>query len=1022
MPHDIATSKDFADFNDYQHCGVGLLRATAELIEVRRWPEPDNPADCMAWLADTWQMPGIAPAIRHASPVLASRVTTILARTDAPDRDAQRAAMAVVRYVLRAQGRPTPFGTFAGVSPLSVGASTKVQWHGAHRPEVRAETRWLHQILTQLEACPQLLSRLEVMVNDTGRLHAGRWELPGQTKVSVRVTPAVALVRDEAAIPVGFGVLADKLAHTFPGSTTPGAMLTLLLRHGLLLSTLRAPSTVTDPLGFVVDRLHEAGAAALPVAPLLAELETIHRAIGAHNHNPSERARASVADRMRTLADSVRVPLALDLRLDAHVQLPQVVAHEMQRAAGVLARLVRQTTGSRAWRDYFTAFVDRYGTGTLVRLRDLVDPDAGLGLPRGYPGSAPATRRHVLSDRDEHLLALAARASALGQQEITLEDTAIERLAAAGGGHDALPLAIPPHLDLGARIHATSPAALDRGEFTLTVSPGRAAGTLTSRFTTLVPESGLERVFATVPTTTVGAVPVQLSFAPIFPTAENVCRVPASLDLISLGEHTTGGSIPVDDLAVTANHRRLHLVDLASRRVLEPQVLHALAPKQQPPLARLLGELSRALAPGWIGFDWGAADTLPFLPRLRHRRTILSVARWRLSLSDLPELSGDRAHRDRAGWDRALEIWRASWRCPNQVELRDFDQHLPLDLTVPAHREILYRHLRQHTEAVLSETVDPGADSWLGGHPHTVVLPLVSRRPPEPAVPVSDLPVLTSDHVQLPGAAGSSWLYVKLFFPTQRIDHFLVHALPALLNTLDGRPWWFVRYPQARDIDEPDHLRLRVRVHGDRPGDTEQALAAVTAWTDRLRTDGLIGRLAVDTYFPEIGRYQAMSEAENVFAADSVLVLAHLTRLNHRPAPTVLTGLSLFDMATGFLGDRRVAADWLSTRTRHAVADRPVPERADVTAITRLARSDRQTCARGWSAVADAYALREAALARYRAALPTSMDSDALDQVLRSLLHMHHNRALGVDRDREAVCLRLARHAAAAWRASQEPA
>ncbi|WP_425388649.1 hypothetical protein [Amycolatopsis jejuensis] len=31
---------------------------------------------------------------------------------------------------------------------------------------------------------------------------------------------------------------------------------------------------------------------------------------------------------------------------------------------------------------------------------------------------------------------------------------------------------------------------------------------------------------------------------------------------------------------------------------------------------------------------------------------------------------------------------------------------------------------------------------------------------------------------------------------------------------------------------------------------------------------------------------------------------------------------------------------------------------------------------------------------------------------------MHHNRALGVNRDREAICLRLARQAAATWRST----
>jgi len=40
--------------------------------------------------------------------------------------------------------------------------------------------------------------------------------------------------------------------------------------------------------------------------------------------------------------------------------------------------------------------------------------------------------------------------------------------------------------------------------------------------------------------------------------------------------------------------------------------------------------------------------------------------------------------------------------------------------------------------------------------------------------------------------------------------------------------------------------------------------------------------------------------------------------------------------------------------------------------------------------------------------------------VLESLLHMHHNRALGVDRDGEAICRHLARQAALAWQVKQK--
>ncbi|MEU4803078.1 thiopeptide-type bacteriocin biosynthesis protein [Actinosynnema sp. NPDC023587] len=171
--------------------------------------------------------------------------------------------------------------------------------------------------------------------------------------------------------------------------------------------------------------------------------------------------------------------------------------------------------------------------------------------------------------------------------------------------------------------------------------------------------------------------------------------------------------------------------------------------------------------------------------------------------------------------------------------------------------------------------------------------------------------------------------------------------------------------------------------------------------------------MAFDTYFPEVGRYIAMEEAEGVFTADSHLVLARLTYLAADDvAPTVLTGLSMFDVATAFLGRRAAAADWLSAQATPAV-----PDRAEVNEVTRLVRDGWQAGVPGWSAVSEVHRQRADALARYRRALPDGVD---IDRVLHSLLHMHHNRALGVNRDREAICLRLARQAAAVWRTTQD--
>ncbi|ASU79148.1 hypothetical protein CDG81_13585 [Actinopolyspora erythraea] len=164
------------------------------------------------------------------------------------------------------------------------------------------------------------------------------------------------------------------------------------------------------------------------------------------------------------------------------------------------------------------------------------------------------------------------------------------------------------------------------------------------------------------------------------------------------------------------------------------------------------------------------------------------------------------------------------------------------------------------------------------------------------------------------------------------------------------------------------------------------------------------------TYFPEAGRYLSMPEAEAVFVADSRFVLDLLTHLipneNQR---TVVTALSLFDMAAAFLDDYSEAEDWL-----HHTAPAASPGRVLVNQVIQLTRGNGLADLPGWSAATSAHQARTDALDAYRAALPIGADPG---RVLHPLLHMHHNRLAGTDRDNEAVCLRLARQAAATWHA-----
>jgi lantibiotic biosynthesis protein len=128
-----------------------------------------------------------------------------------------------------------------------------------------------------------------------------------------------------------------------------------------------------------------------------------------------------------------------------------------------------------------------------------------------FLGSALPSAAESPSQRDERLLALAWQAMAEGSGEVVLTEESILALTDNDRFDQRY---IPPHVELAGRIQAASAQALERGDYTLTVAPARAAGTLTSRFTPMATGSGLEEAYRALPNATEGA----LTGADVLPT------------------------------------------------------------------------------------------------------------------------------------------------------------------------------------------------------------------------------------------------------------------------------------------------------------------------------------------------------------------------------------------------------------------------------------------------------------------------------------------------------------------------
>src|SRR5690242_13374917 len=107
----------------YRHVDAALVRASAwHPDRPTVWPDLTgafaDPTSWQAWLQRTWNETDFAAAVRAASPDLATRVEQICAGQLVPVPAVRRTVVAVLRYLLRARTRATPFGLFAGIAAV----------------------------------------------------------------------------------------------------------------------------------------------------------------------------------------------------------------------------------------------------------------------------------------------------------------------------------------------------------------------------------------------------------------------------------------------------------------------------------------------------------------------------------------------------------------------------------------------------------------------------------------------------------------------------------------------------------------------------------------------------------------------------------------------------------------------------------------------------------------------------------------------------------------------------------------
>jgi lantibiotic biosynthesis protein len=1005
-----------------------LVRSPLLPVERYLGLRGEGPVESEQGLPQAVRDPVVRRAIAVASPSLFER----LDRPPSGPSAVRRRRLAVLRYLIRMSTRPTPYGLNAAVSLGSWGTETDLELGSEEVVRARLDMGLLDALIGELESRLGVVRELRLETHPTVTVQAGRAFLPERLsggsdafEVSVRATrPVLKALEFCRGAPAPFAELAAAVGEDFPDARPRiEELIHTLVREGLLVSELRPPLTRGDPAHYLLSRLDRlAGARAerdrLAAAVAACERwELLDPADGAERFPAVVRAARAVAG-----APPDELPVRVDMmRPLAGGRIARAVGAEAARAAELLLRLSPAHSGTSALNSYRDRFVERYPAPTEVPLRELVQPDVGLGpldLRADLAGERPvdeATRR-----RNRRLLEIATSALRADELSVELDSDLIAELETGPGTQ-----ALHPTVEIAVFVAAGSREALDAGEFRVVVSPmigSYAAGKILGRFAYLFDGQGGRAMAEAARRQEAEAdesICAELVYSPERPWLSNVMIRPATRSHEIVVGVSPGvqreGVIPVDELVVGVSDEAFYLRWPKGGRYVEVCEAHMLNPTAAPAVCAFLAQMRHAGRPVMTSFQWGSARELPRLPRVESGRIVLSPATWRP-----PFASGALDPESPDGFASALEAWRTRWRLPRRVFAAQADNRLLLDLDHPQQVELLRGLVRspKDTEVLLQEAL-PGLDEvWVPGRGGSFLVELAvpmartrasldgsrsdDRRPPARLVP----PPRT---VRL-RAPGSEWLYARVYVAGTIAEQLLAGPLRELAGeALASRladDWFFIRYR-----DERPHVR--VRFHGEPRRLIGELQPRLYAWAADLMERGACQSLALDTYERELERYGGelgMEVGEAVFGVDSRVVL-ELLRLDLSRAiavPRALLCVLTLDCLLEGLG--------LDTEARGRWCADHVPSRHDVTAEWREHKDELRSLlgSRGGGQESVAPLLESFTrdlrphgerLAALRA--ESAIEWPAADDLLASFAHMHCNRLLGLDRDAERRALGL---------------
>ena len=838
--------------------------------------------------------------------------------------------------------------------------------------------------------------------------------------------------------PILFSTIVDIIKKEYPSTerTVIENYVFGLVKNEYLISELRPVITLGNPFDYVINKLSKISGLYKYYTQLL-ELKNKIDEYNNTNIGNGIDILLKIFDYMKNI-NLVKNYLQVDLLVKAKKNIiNKSIMDKMAKVAEFLWKISSEGLKKRQLDNYRMEFIEKYDEYREVPILELLDPNIGLGVPAGYLNPSSTRKidnlvnnhesqleRYVLNELSKNLVNSNEQIP-----EINIDDFVYRELEnIKDNREDAI-----DSMELYFEIEAKQPEDIDEGNYILKLSPNTGsdgAGKTFGRFINMFDYDVMEKLSEINKLENQfyeNTIIAELVYLADYGRATNVSITNTIRDYeLVLGTNSSKKGkykLDINDLVIGINNSRFYIRSKSLNKRIIVKTSHMLNIDGCHNICRFLKEISSDGLKSWSipQFKW--MDRIPVAPRIKFENVIIVPANWNLSF-DMLDGDSEKLKKDFEYFKKKFTEWSNQFKVPRYSYIIELDNKILLDLKNDLHMEIIKNELFKTNNSKIKfyEFDNNIAEQWIKGEKGTylseIVVPFIrnkeifnkKRNIEFKAILDPKIDEIRDKYI------GSEWVFFKLYGDSKRQDEFIFEHLNNIANDLLSKgiikKYFFMRY-----ADPKEHIRLRFNL-SDR-SKTGELILNLNNYFDELIDSQIISNIVIDKYEREIERYggpDLIECAENLFFYDSELVEKLLKMKNDDYIKINFDDICIFSIISYLdsfgLSDQE-KFDYMDSITNYKNYLKEY--RNDRKALINLCNRNIKLESKIPDVdICNLIEDRVLAIKDYRKKIDLMEENKKLmnskKDIILSVIHLHCNRMIGIDRTYEKKLNTMARH------------